>query len=113
MTTRFTAVLRVEERMAATPGNTKRMPSPCTIGRSQAAHRRFEFMRSPFFIRLLACLLASTLAAAAPIARAAFQIEQLYSNADGTVQYLVLHETAGSDGLQGLHLTALTSNHSG
>ena len=70
-------------------------------------------MRSPFFIRFLVCILAGVLAAAASVARAAFQIEELYSNADGTVQYLVLHETAGSDGLQGLHLAALISNHSG
>jgi hypothetical protein len=70
-------------------------------------------MRSPILPRLFACFLAASLVTAAPVARAAFQIEELYSNADGTVQYLVLHETAGSNGLQGLHLAALTSNHSG
>jgi len=70
-------------------------------------------MRSHSIRHFFACLLAAALAATAPAARAAFQIEELYSNADGTVQYLVLHETAGSNGLQALHLMALTSNHSG
>ena len=27
-----------------------------------------------------------------------YQIEEIYSNADGTVQYVVLHEAAGMDG---------------
>lgn len=46
-------------------------------------------------------LIAMVLLAAAPGAHAAFhmfRIEQLYSNADGTVQFIVLHECCGFNG---------------
>lgn len=45
--------------------------------------------------------LALAVAAFAPTAQAAFhlfRIEQLYTNADGTVQFVVLHELSGTDG---------------
>ena len=51
--------------------------------------------------RILRALVAAPLLAAAALAHAAFKFEEVYSNADGTVQYIVLHETAGADGLQG------------
>ena len=38
-----------------------------------------------------------------------FQIDELYSNADGTVQYVVLHESAGMNGENLLHGQRLTS----
>lgn len=42
-----------------------------------------------------------------------FQIEELYSNADGSVQYVVLHESQGMDGENLLQGQALTSTHLG
>ena len=42
-----------------------------------------------------------------------FQIEQLYSNADGTVQFIVLHESAGFSGEEFLTGHTLTSTHAG
>ena len=47
----------------------------------------------------LSSLLAATLAA--PLAHATFhtlKIDRLYSNADGTIQYVVLRESAGFNG---------------
>ena len=38
--------------------------------------------------------------AAVATAATSFQIEAIYSNADGAVQFVVLHETAGLDGQQ-------------
>ncbi|HEX4523973.1 MAG TPA: hypothetical protein VH704_10670 [Casimicrobiaceae bacterium] len=42
-----------------------------------------------------------------------FQIEQMYSNADGSVQFVVLHESQGMDGENFLQGQALTSTHMG
>src|SRR5437868_2157609 len=42
-----------------------------------------------------------------------YRIESLYSNADGTVQYVVLHETQGMVGQRFLAGHALTSTHAG
>ena len=42
-----------------------------------------------------------------------FQIEQLYSNADGSVQFVVLHESQGMDGENFLQGQALTSTRMG
>src|SRR5215470_4723963 len=100
MTTRFTAALF-------------RARTPRVTSRDCVGNRRMKFMCSHFFPRLIACLFAFALAIAAPLVRAAFEIEELYSNADGTVQYLVLQERAGSNGLQGLHLVPLISSHAG
>src|SRR5258708_6999632 len=43
-----------------------------------------------------------------------FQIEEIFSNADGTVQYVVLHETTGANGenLLGGHTFTSTSGGS-
>src|SRR5258705_1136457 len=42
-----------------------------------------------------------------------FQIDQLFSNADGTVQFVVMHEFTGTDG-ENLWLgNVLTSTHAG
>ncbi|HET7032883.1 MAG TPA: hypothetical protein VFJ48_07135, partial [Casimicrobiaceae bacterium] len=63
--------------------------------------------------------LASSLFAlmlAAPAAFAAFhlfQVEQLFSNADGTVQFVVLHEFTGSNGENLWGGNALVSMHAG
>jgi len=58
--------------------------------------------------RLLAGLAAVALSVAVTLAHGAFQIETIYSNLDGTVQYVVLHEADGVNGLQGLHGVPLT-----
>jgi len=42
-----------------------------------------------------------------------FQIEQIYSNADGTIQYVMLHEVFGLDSQEFLTGHALTSTHAG
>jgi hypothetical protein len=48
----------------------------------------------------IAC--GSLLAAAAAMAFQTYQVEEIYSTADGVVQYVVLHETAGMNGEQDL-----------
>jgi len=65
------------------------------------------------FTHILRALVAAPLLAAATLAYAAFQFEQIYSNEDGTVQYIVLHETAGVDGQQAMRGLTLTSTHAG
>ena len=75
-----------------------------------------DLVMEPVMRRLL--VLAATILAivAAPLARASFhlfQIESLYSNADGTVQYVVLHEFTGSNGENLLGGHALTATHAG
>src|SRR5438105_3537562 len=50
---------------------------------------------------------------ATPLAHADFVIEELYSNADGSVQYIVLHEAQGDDGANLLVGRALTSTRAG
>jgi hypothetical protein len=60
---------------------------------------------SALWIFMLACALPATAGAAAH----AFVIDQVFSNADGLVQYVLLRETAGAngqDGFAGLTLTA-------
>jgi len=42
-----------------------------------------------------------------------FQIDEVYSNSDGTVQYVVLHEASGASGQEFLAGHSLTSTHSG
>jgi hypothetical protein len=58
---------------------------------------------------------AALLAAAAPAGASfhTFQIEQVYSNADGTVQYIVFHESAGFNGENFMGGLTLTSTHAG
>jgi hypothetical protein len=62
-------------------------------------------------IRLLSAL---ALALAAPLAGAAFHtfaVERLYSNADGTIQFIVLKESFGLDGQNLLAGHLITSQH--
>src|ERR1700704_877087 len=42
-----------------------------------------------------------------------FQIEQLFSNADGTVQFIVMHEFTGTNGENLWMGNMLTSTHAG
>jgi len=61
-------------------------------------------------------LVALSMALAAPAALATYHtlvVDEVYSNADGTVQYVVLHESLGMDGQNLLMGHALTSTHNG
>ena len=51
--------------------------------------------------------------AAASAARADFVIDEAYSNADGTVQYVVLHESQGANDANALAGRTLTATHAG
>jgi hypothetical protein len=55
----------------------------------------------------VACVLIATAASAA------FQIDEIYSNADGSVQYVVLRETAGANGQQAFNGLQLVTTHDG
>ena len=60
--------------------------------------------------------IAATLLLAGGAARAeyhTFQIEQIFSNADGTVQFVVMHEMFGMDGENMWMGNALTSGEIG
>jgi len=66
-------------------------------------------MKSPLRI-----LCAVAVALVAPLAGASFhtfEIDSIYSNADGTVQYVVLHESAGFAGEQFLAGHTITAQH--
>src|SRR5437870_5146498 len=77
--------------------------------------------RDRISLRALVTYVARTLAflvafGAAPLARgdfATFVIDQLYSNADGTVQYIVLREAQGINDGSLLAGRTLTSTHAG
>lgn len=59
----------------------------------------------------LRCIAAFACVLTATGASAAFQIDQVYSNADGAVQYVVLRETAGANGLGGFNGLQLVATH--
>jgi hypothetical protein len=61
--------------------------------------------------RIVAALTAMTLALAAFAANAAFQIDEIYSNADGAIQYVVLRETGGQNGDNHFAGRTLTMTH--
>ena len=61
-------------------------------------------------------LLGATLAGIAAAAQASyhtFQIEEIYSNADGSVQYVVLHESYGMNGQNQQQNHTFTATHNG
>ena len=60
-------------------------------------------------LRALVALFAFAGASAALAMFHLFQIEQIYSNADGTVQFVVLHEVTGTNGENVLAGQRLTS----
>lgn len=64
-------------------------------------------------LRAFAALALGLSAMTAWAAAATFQIETIYSNADGAVQYVVLRETAGLNGQQALSGGGLAVNHAG
>jgi hypothetical protein len=96
---------------------------PCArLGRSRPAGRRSEAesrieptaFAGIAVARLAARMLVVVCAAVAPGAGAGFhsyQIESVYSNADGSVQYVVLHETQGLNNERFFAGRTLTSTH--
>jgi len=54
-------------------------------------------MRTPW-LRWAAAILSSTCALTAQATFHLFRIDQVYSNADGTVQYVVMRESLGANG---------------
>ena len=64
-------------------------------------------------LRWLTIVALALVATAARAEFHTFQIEQLYSNADGSVQFVVLHESQGMDGENFLQGQALTSTRMG
>ncbi len=61
------------------------------------------------FIHWVSAVVLAIAATAADASYHTFQIEQIFSNADGTIQFIVLHESLGMDGenmLGGHTLTA-------
>lgn len=67
----------------------------------------------PYPLRWLFAVAIVLVATAARAEFDAFQIEELYSSADGSVQYVVLHESQGRDGENFLGGQALTSTRQG
>ena len=66
--------------------------------------------------RWLSLLIASMPLIAAPAALASFhtfQIEQIFSNGDGSVQFVVLHESVGANGENAWTDNTFTSTHAG
>ncbi len=49
-------------------------------------------------VRIIAALLFATAATATWASFHTFKVEQIFSNADGSVQFLVMHESVGADG---------------
>src|SRR5664279_1534014 len=66
-----------------------------------------------FWTRFLLVLLIALPASATWASFHTFQIEEVYSNSDGTVQYVVLHEASGESGQEFLAGHSLTSTHGG
>ena len=64
-------------------------------------------------LRACAALALGLSATTAWAAATTFQIETIYSNAYGAVQYVVLRETAGLNGQQALSGGGLAVNHAG
>jgi hypothetical protein len=62
-----------------------------------------------FWLRLIALFVIATMANMASASFHTFQIEQIYSDATGTVQFLVLHEVSGLSGQNFLAGHVLTS----
>ncbi|MEO5765947.1 MAG: hypothetical protein ABIR52_11605, partial [Casimicrobiaceae bacterium] len=60
------------------------------------------------------CLLVGSLAASVVLASFhTFRIDEIYSNADGTIQFVLLHESSGQNGENLLRGQALVATHAG
>jgi hypothetical protein len=74
------------------------------------------FRESRFMRRLRLGLVLIVLCVAASVARAGFEswkIDEIYSNADGSRQFIVLKESSGSNGMNNLAGRTLTASHAG
>ncbi len=65
------------------------------------------------FRHVLAGIALGLTASAANAGFESWRIDELYSNADGTLQYVVLKEAQGMNGMNNLNGLALTSTHAG
>jgi hypothetical protein len=86
------------------------------IGASANTMPLYKFRKEHFMRQLLRCVFVSLLAMVATTAVASFhtfQIEQIFSNADGTVQFVVLREAAGLNGENFLAGHTFTSTQGG
>jgi len=82
---------------------------------ARAACRMLRRLRLPA-LRVVRSAFAVAIACAAPVALAAFDsfvLDELYSNADGTIQYVVLREAQGLDGGHLLRGRTLAATHAG
>src|SRR4051794_36183244 len=81
----------------------------------QAGSKRSRCMHRTAATWLRACAAAgvSLLATSVHATFHTYRIETVFSNADGSVQYIVLHETQGQPGQRLLASHALTSTHAG
>lgn len=70
-------------------------------------------IKMPHSLRWFSIVALALVATAARAEFHTFQIEELYSNADGTVQFIVLHEAQGMNGENFLQGQALTSAGTG
>ena len=69
--------------------------------------------RGPVFAFLTFVGLACLACAGTASAQTSFRIEQIYSNLDGSVQYIQLRESAGRDGEQAIKGLTITSTSAG
>ena len=81
------------------------------LSASASQHKRNN--RSARAVRACAYLVLLLAASRARADFATFVVDTLYSNADGSVQYVVLHETQGANGGNLLAGRALTATHAG
>src|SRR5215468_7343864 len=94
---------RAAAELGATGGNSESAPL-FADHRDDAGRASISISIPPeleIIMKRLLCLSLWALMFAASAASAAFhlfQIEQIFSNADGTVQFVVLHEFTGSNG---------------
>ena len=63
-------------------------------------------------VRTLLCILAAVLSLPAAASFHTFALQQLYSNADGSIQFIVLKESAGFSGQEFLTGHLITSTQS-
>jgi hypothetical protein len=75
--------------------------------------RLFEEATMPKLFRHLPGLVAALFAASASAEFHTFQIEQVFSNEDGTVQFVIMHESQGMNGEGAWAGQALTATHNG
>jgi len=81
--------------------------------REERIGRKRQEMTMRRYLRGCSSILSLLFAATALASFHTYVIDELYSNADGSVQFIVLHEALGLDGQNLLRGRTLTSTHSG